>query len=562
MEVHSRDGAGGGGRSGFGGVAAGADIAFSLDMSETNRYVETGTYSAEIIGRAEGTDELRTVMIDEMASRITGGNSFAAEVPVAPGVQTIPVVAEDAAGTTRKGHRSIIVADFLPEGELNRDATFLVVSQALADAMAGDLAVAVPDVDLAAEIMSRPTLMDDGMCTIRPVSATGFPGELNSAGRDGQMGVEVIFRGLDVRFAGSCSVPLIGEFDVTGRMGGTPVIQAPVFGQAPDDSCLVGLQTTGVTTRVDNWTFSFQPQGLDLLPSLLVGLFGGGTGDDARETLGAEISMTARPLIEEQIADIEIFNSSSTMTLFDRDADLELCTTFLGPMGGQLVAGVGARVSGAGSEPAPGAPLLGGDVPAPVGNVMLLDSQLVTQLLFSAWRDGGLNTTQDTGYTYGVIESLPGNDEIRGLLPGSTPVLTDTIAELPPVLRAATADDVEGADLIVTIPDMRLEMRADDTHIFQLLATITLPLDLVPNDAGELVPTALEVTAEAIMVREMLADGSDRIMERTVAGAVTAVAEDMLVGTSIALPDVGGGALQPVDVTPEAGGRYLIVQLR
>jgi len=64
------------------------------------------------------------------------------------------------------------------------------------------------------------------------------------------------------------------------------------------------------------------------------------------------------------------------------------------------------------------------------------------------------------------------------------------------------------------------------------------------------------------MIREMLADGSDRIMERTVAGAVTAVAENMLVGTSIALPDVGGGALQPVDVTPEAGGRYLIVQLR
>ena len=546
-----------GGRSGSG-MGAG----FWLDMSPTNRYQEIGTHRATVSGRAEGTDELRSVQIDEMPSRITDGTSFSGEVPVATGVQTIPVVAEDLEGMERKGHRSIIVADYLPEGELNRDATFLVVSQALANAMAGDLAVAVPDVDLGAEIMARPTLMDDGMCTIRPVSASAGPPRLNLAVRGGQLVVEISFGTMNIQFAGECRNLLTGSFDVTGSMRGMPVIEAPVSGRAPDDSCLVGLQTSGVTTRVDGWNFSFEAHGLDLLPSLLVGLFAGGTGDDARTMLGSEISMTARPLIEEQIADIEIFNSTSTMNLFQRDAELELCTTFLGPMGGQLVAGVGARVTGGGSEPAPGAPLLPGDVPAPVGNVMLLDSQLVTQLLFSAWRDGGLNTRQDAGQTFGLLAALPGNEELVGLLPDETPIFAETVAELPPVLRAARPEDGEDADLVVIIPDMRLNLTAGDTYVFGLMATITLPLSLVPNDAGELVPVAGEITSEVHMMEEPLGDVRDSINEVVVTSSVKAVAAGMLDGTTIALPDVGGGALVPVDVTPEAGGRFLIVQLR
>jgi len=283
-------------------------------------------------------------------------------------------------------------------------------------------------------------------------------------------------------------------------------------------------------------------------------------GDDARDQLAGEINTVADPLLREELSDIEIFDSVETINLFGRDSMVELCTTYLGVRGGQVMAGVGARVTGAGGAEAPGAPMLRGEIPDASGNVMLLDSQLVTQLLFSAWRSGGLDQELSQG-TYGLL-SIAEVDESAPVSP-DTPLIAVTTAELPAVTRASPITDGGTGDLRIVIPDMRLDLRGDGITLMTLMTTITMDLELVPNDAGELVPTPVEggVTAEAHVISEPVVDYRDGIVEAVVGEQIVTAAAGLLEGATIGLPSLGG-AIFPTDVQPDVGGRYLVIGLR
>lgn len=546
-----------------------------VDMSQTERYLGLDQETALVEGRVESSGQVANIVVGESAIEDCAGvmgcadafqGHFTQEVPLRPGAQVIPVVVTDEDGRRRKAHRSVIAADFLPEGALNPEAVAVPVTELMVEDVAAELGSIRPELDIAGGILARgPTAFGES-CTVRVESATQDSSEVTLSVLAGALVAEVRARGFQAVFSAECAHSLLpgitegeGVIRFGGHISGTPVIRAELSGESTGDTCLVGLQATPFDADIEDWSFEISDEGATRTESLDLAYIEGALAPHYREELVRRASATAISALNPLLEEVDFFSRADTLSLWGTDARVDLCGTFLGTRNGQLMAGIGARVSGDGSTEAPGAPILPGELPEVSEGEVLLDTQLVSQLLFSGWRAGGLDTTVPSGTSYGLLATL--SSELVGLHPDEAIIVAETHAELPPVVRAAPRSMGGEADLEVVIPDMRLDLQAEGATLFSLLATIHMYLDLVPNEEGSLVPTVTAIESQVYVVAEPVADGSDGLLEMFVSGAVIERAQEMLDGAEIGLPSFGEGVV-PDGVEPDSGGRYLRVSIR
>ncbi len=518
-----------------------------------DRFVPAGTTTWTVSGTVRSSEPLAGVDVAGAPATLTG-DAFTAEVPVGPGLQVVPIVARDTAGHARQAHRSLIALDYLPEGTANRDAAAVILTDAILAEMSGGLTGDVTSVDVAGEILARDILSQDDQCVTWPVSARQGAVTADLVRDDAELWLHIRVPQLYVYFEGQCQGPL-RLIPIGGEMAGSLDVWTRLDARAPTDgACITSFDHTPPAVTMQGWRFGVWGLG-GPLQNWIIQLFSGNKADEARAQIVTELRTRADELLTEKLANISVFDNRSTLSLLDRPVDLALCLAALEPMGDQLVARIAASAQGTGTLAAPGAPLLAGPVVAPGADELVLDSNLIAQSLFSAWRAGGVERPNLQQVELSLLEILlPGLTE---RFPGVTMLDVSITGELPAVVRATP--DVDGADLRVELGDLRVDLTAAGAPVLTLGVHLILDLDLVPT-AGTLVPTVVRTTSKVTLLAEII-DGDDESIEDLVGGRIAAAASDLLAGSTISLPALPGLGV-PADVAPDAGGRFVRVRLQ
>lgn len=524
-----------------------------VDMSGLDRFVPLGTTTWSVGGTATGSEGIASVDVAGTAATLDGGGAFRSDVSVGPGLTVVPVVAHDTKDHQRQAHRSLISARWLPEGAANPEGAGLVLTDGILATMGEGLAGDAADVDVAAEIMERDVLSQDDRCTTWPVYAEQGEVAVELVREGSELWLNIQIPDLYVYFEGQCQ-GLFSTIPIAGEMSGTIDLWTLLDPIAPtgEETCLSSFGHTLPEVYVNGWLFDVWGTG-GPLQSWIVSLFSGSKSEEARQQIADEMQTRSDELLTEKLADITVFDRSSSLELLGRPIDMHLCLSSLEGVGGQLLARVAATAQGNGSKPAPGAPQTEGAPPMPAQGELLLDGNLVAQLLFSAWRDGGLTKPNVQQVELSLIGLLV--PELRELFPDAELVDVSIDGELPPLVRATSE---AGGDLRVEIADLMLDLTIEGTSVFKFNVHLTLDLDLVPQD-GALVPTVIGTESEVFLIDEAL-DGPDAALEDAVALKLGDAASSLLGSASLALPELPGlGA--PADVTPDAGGRFLHIRL-
>jgi hypothetical protein len=303
---------------------------------------------------------------------------------------------------------------------------------------------------------------------------------------------------------------------------------------------------------IQNWSFDVWGTS-GPLQSWIVDLFSGSKSDEARAELASQVKTRADEMLTQKLASISVFDRSSELTLLDRPIAMHLCLTDLMTVGGRLVARVGADATGTGMRDAPGAPQIDGALPTVAPGELVLDGNVVAQLLFSAWRDGGM-TRDAPDVDVGVLQVLlPGLYERH---PDATSAQVAIDGELPALVRATP----EGpGDLRVELGDLMVSISVEGERVLKFGVVLQLELELQPV-AGGLSPKVIDSHARVALLDELL-DGSDAALEQAVQLQIGGSAAKLLGdGTVLALPELPGLG-SPSDVTPDAGGRFVHVKL-
>ena len=524
----------------------------TVDMSGLDRFVQPpDATSWPVAGVATATEGLQSVTVDGNAVELDGKGAFATTVPVAPGLTRVAILATDEAGHERKADRSLLTARFLPDGEFNPNAASLVLTNAVLAEMSNGIAAYAADVDVAGEILARDVLSQDDRCVTWPVQAQQGQASALLVQDKGNLWLRIRVPNLYVYFQGSCQ-GLFSTIPIAGEMAGTIDVWTRLSAKPPTAGCLKAFDHTPPQTTIAGWRFDVWGQG-GPLQNWIVDNFSGNKSTEARDKLAAEIGTRADEMLEMKLQNVSVFERSSQLELLGRPIAMDLCVSGLAKTGETLVASVAARAAGAGTREAPGAPQLDAALVKPAANELVLDANLIAQLLFASWRDGGL--TRPAGDTdAGVLQILiPG---LEKEFPDATTAQITVDGELPPYVRATPGGP---ADLSIEMGDLMIDISVEGKRVLRFGAVLTLALDLVPMN-GALVPTVVETKAKVALLDERH-DGPDAALEQAVELKIGEQAAKLLGdGASIALPDVPGlGA--PTDVTPDAGGRFLRVKL-
>ena len=188
---------------------------------------------------------------------------------------------------------------------------------------------------------------------------------------------------------------------------------------------------------------------------------------------------------------------------------------------------------------------------------MLLDATLIGQLIYGAWAAGGLDLEIDNVGSVGLLAAIASG--LGDRFESDTPMSARVTAELAPVVELASPDESD-ADIQITLPDMRLELRASDTTLAELLLTIRMQMQLIPDDGGSLSPVLVDVDTGAVLVDEPLTNINDRIFESVIGSQVGGMTEDLLDDATFGFPSFGA-TLTPVEVRPHESGRYLRITM-
>lgn len=524
-----------------------------VDVTGLDRFVPLGTTTWTVAGTVISSDGLAGVDVAGAPATVTG-DAFTADVSVMPGLTPVSIDARDVNAHVRHADRTLLSARWLPEGDHNTSAAAMVLNDEIVASMAEGLVGEAAGVDVAAEIMARDVLSQDDRCVTWPVYAEQAPVEVALVLDGTDLWLHIQIPDLYVYFEGQCQ-GLISTIPIAGEMGGTIDVWtqldalAPVEGQA----CVTAFAHTTPETAIAGWGFDVWGTG-GPLQGWIVSLFSGSKDQEAYDQLVTEVGGRADALLDDELADLQVFDRTSALDLLGRPIAMHLCLADLEPVAGQLIARIGASAVGDGVKVAPGAPQLDGAAPAAVANELLLDGNLVGQLLFSAWRDGGLTRANVQQVELDLIGLLV--PELRDAYPDAQFVDVSIDGELPPLVHA-TPD--QPGDLRVEIADLMLDLTIDGDAIFRFGVNLVLDLDLVPTD-GKLVPTVIDSEAAVTLIDERL-DGPDDALEDAVELEIGDAAESLLAGAALALPELPGlGA--PADVTADAGGRFLHVTLR
>jgi len=522
----------------------------TVDMSRLDRFVTAPSW--RVGGVATATEGLAGVDVNGSAAAVATDGAFSTDVSITAGLVPVPVLARDLVGHERKGDRTLIATAFLPEGALAPQSAALVVSNTTLSAMSAGLTSQTGNVDVAGEIMSKDTLSQDDRCVTWPTGARQGTVQVSLAQDQSGLVLRIVIPNLDVYFAGECQ-GLLSTIPLAGEMHATIVVQTRLTALPPaDGGCLSAFAHTTPTVSVQNWYFDVWGTA-GPLQDWIVSMFRDQKSAEARAQLATEVGTRADQLLAEKLASISVFERTSELTLLDRPIAMQLCLTALDAIGGRLVARVGAATTGAGTREAPGAPQIDGALPAVAPNELVLDANLVAQLLFSAWRDGGFARTAPD-VDVGVLQVLmPGLYERH---PDATSAQVAIDGELPPLVRATPSGP---GDLRVELGDLMVTVSVEGERILTFGVNLELELALEPTMGG-LAPKVLDSRATVALLDELL-DGADAALEQAVQVQIGGSAAQLIGnGTVLALPDLPGlGA--PSDVTADAGGRYVRVKL-
>ena len=524
----------------------------TVDASATERYVvpETAT-SWKIKGTARATEGVASIDIAGMPAQIDG-DAFTQTVAVMPGTTRVPILVRDQAGHERKATRTLMLTRFIVDGAHNASAASLVLDNAILAAMSGGIAGEAGDVDVAAEIMAKDVLSQDDRCVTWPTSAQQGTVAVELAQDAGNLWLHITVPNLDVRFGGQCQ-GLFSTIPIAGRMAGTLHVWSRLAAKPPQSGeCITAFTHTSPEVQVAGWQFDVWGVG-GPLQNWIVDMFSGEKSAEAKAQIASEVKTRANTMLGEKLANISVFDKTSDLSLLDKSVSLHLCLGALDKVGTQLVARVAASAIGpGGAREAPGAPQIDGAALNPAAKELVLDANLVAQLLYASWRDGGL-ARNATDVDIGILQILM--PELYDRWPAATTAQVAIDAELPPLVRASTTTN----DMTIELADLIVTLSVEGTMILKFNVGLTLVMDLVPT-AGKLSPKVIDTKAEVTLVDELY-DGNDAALEQAVASQIGGAASGLLGDSAaIALPDLPGlGA--PVDVVPDAGGRFLRIKL-
>jgi hypothetical protein len=526
----------------------------TVDMSGLDRFVQPADApSWAVAGSATASEGLASVAVDGALVDLSGAGAFSTTVPVMPGLTHVAVLATDEAGHTRKGDRSLLQARFLPDGSYNSSAANLVLSSAVLAAMNDSVAGYATGVDVAGEILARPVLSQDDRCTTWPVQATQGTVSAQLVNDQGELWLNIRVPSLYVYFEGQCQ-GLLSTIPIAGEMRGTIDIWTQLTPRPPTNgACLTAFAHSQPETSITGWQFDVWGTS-GPLQSWIVDLFSGGKSDQARAQLAGEVGTRADELLGMKLQNVSVYDRSSQLELLGRPLTLDLCVGGIEKVGTTLRAQIAARATGAGTFPAPGAPQIDGTAVRAAANELVLDGNLIAQLLFASWRDSGLARTAPD-IDAGVLQILmPG---LAKEFPDATTAQVAIDAELPPIVHATP--DGPG-DLEIVLGDLMIDVTIDGKHVLKFGTELTLELTLTPMN-GALVPMVVDTKASVALLDERY-DGPDDALEQAVQVQIGSAATKLLGdGAAIALPDLPGlGA--PIDVTPDAGGRFLHIKLQ
>jgi hypothetical protein len=523
----------------------------TVDMSGTDRFVQPADSTTWTVnGVATGTGGIASVTVDDAMVDLASDGAFSTSVPVMPGLTRVHVLATDTDGHTRKGDRALMTARYLENGQYNTGAANLVLTSAVLSAMNDSVQSYATGVDVAAEILARDVLSQDDRCITWPVQATQGTVTATLTNDQGNLWLRIRVPNLYVYFEGQCQ-GLLSQIPIAGQMKGTIDVWTQLTAK-PGDGCLHAFDHSQPQTQISGWQFDVWGTS-GPLQSWIVDLFSGGKSDEARAQLTSEVGTKANTLLTQKLSNVTVFEKSSQLDLFGRPLGLDLCVSNIVKTGTTLRASVAARASGMGDKPAPGAPLIDGAAVPSVANELVLDSNVIGQLLFAAWQDGGL-AKAGPAIDAGILQILmPG---LAKEFPDATTADVWIDADLPPLVRATPSGP---GDVAVELGDLMIDVSIDGKRILRFGIQLTLALDLMPMN-GALVPKVVDTKAEVSLLDERY-DGVDAALEQAVQSQIGSAASQLLgAGTSIALPQLPGlGA--PTDVVPDAGGRFLHIKL-
>lgn len=524
----------------------------SVDMSPTQRFVQPETSTRwPVAGIATATEGIASIDVAGMPAVFGADGAFAAEVPVALGLTPVPVLVRDAAGHERKGDRTLLAARFLPDTEHNRIAASLVLDNPILAAMSGGIASQAANVDIAGEILAREYLSQDSQCATWPVRAHQGTVNVKLVQDRGNLWLHLQIPNVYVYFEGQCQGPL-RLIPLAGEMGGTIDVWTQLTPRAGEGPCLEAFHHTTPQVTIAGWGFEVWGTG-GPLQNWMVTLFSGEKATEARTMLTTQVAARADEMLTEKLANISVFDRTSQLDLLERPIGLHLCLATLDKVGNALVARIAAQALGAGMREAPGAPQIDGATPAVPAKELLLDGNLVGQLLFASWRDGGL-TRALSDADISVLQILV--PELVDRFPTSSTAQVTIDAELPPLVRATPGGP---GDLRVEIGDLMIDLTVEGKRIFRFGIVLTMSLELVPVD-GKLLPMVIDATAKAALLDELY-DGPDAALEAAVQVQIGKLAASLLgASAAIALPELPGVG-SPTAVTADVGGRFLHVTL-
>ena len=531
--------------------------AIFIDTSSTDPYLPAEAASATIAGQVVAPASLSRFTVAGDAVLPNGAGQFDADVPVTAGLNIIELEASDLSepANERRTNTAVLAADYLPEGELNSSAAALALTDAVVGPLAAPMQPLVRDIDVAAEILARPVLTDDGTCTTYPTSATqGTPRLRLFVGEDGGLWLEVLIPQVRIDFYGHCST-FIMDTDITGDME-TEIAILSRLSAPPGEDCLVGLDHSPAEVELRDFDLDVQG-GSGLLDSLVVMIMGEISEGDSAETLREEIAVEAESMLGPELEDITIFESSEVMDLLGTPMTLDLCVTGLVTSNSTLLALVGARVEGDGAavNDAPGVPMTPGELPDPQPGSFYLDANLVGQLVYSAWRSGAL-LGEDISQTPYALLSLVCRD-LEGLFPEDSMIDVSIDGRLAPMARAVESGP---GDLVLELGNFVLGLEVEGELLARVGTQLGLVLDLQPEGAG-LRPVVASVTTETFVIEEPMVDIDDEVLTSAIDLQMSSTAADLLGDAIIALPSIGDAPMTPVDAEPVPGGRYVRVVL-
>ncbi|HUS63997.1 MAG TPA: hypothetical protein VMZ28_05600 [Kofleriaceae bacterium] len=529
--------------------------AIEVDMSGLDRFAPRDAETWPVGGHVRSSEALAEV---EVAGEVTPwegapyGGDFESIVGIAPGLTVVPIYARDVLEHERRAHRSIIASDYLPEGAWNDRIMTLALSDTLLESVNALIAEQTAGLDDQIAAFEGQE-MSGGSCTMTVTEASA--GDLLVELLAGEeLTVHANLPDLHVEFAGVCFDGLV-PVNVAGTIGGTIDITVGLTAATPAEGevCVSSFTHSEPVVAIEDWEYEvYSPDGP--VQTLLVQTLAP-SSEDAHDMAVDGIRDGIDGALDGQLEGLDVLRFTNTIEVVpDRPITMDVCLAEMAPVDGRQVVRLAGAVAGLGEREAPGAPMLPPDAPVTGDGEFLLDTGLMSQMTFSMWRDGVFDVEQEGAFEVGLLALLI--RELTEAFPDAELADIAVAGELPFLVRAAP--DVEGADLRVEVGDLMVRISIEGQEVLHIGLHVRMDVDFVAQD-GQMVPTVVGSLIEATVLGEMF-DSNDDSIEGVIELGIEQAMDQFLGGGGVGgLPEVIPGLGRILDVTPDAGGRYLRV---